>query len=84
MATNATNSDINLRSSRSQNVQISHIVGQPYGVIWNVICRNDDGWLFIKLILMGSKSKDGGNKQLGQVPLHGNNSFTYKILVCHF
>jgi hypothetical protein len=38
VATNATNSDINLGQARSQNVQISH-VGQPYGVIWNVICE---------------------------------------------
>jgi hypothetical protein len=43
VATNATNSDINLGQARSQNVQISHIVGQPYGVYGTSYARNDDG-----------------------------------------
>jgi hypothetical protein len=73
--------------ARGQNVQISHIVGQPWCYLWNVICEMMMVIIY-KLILMGSKSKDGGNKQLGQgVPPYSmglNNSFTYKILVCHF
>jgi len=90
VATNATNSDINLGQARSQNVQISHIVGQPYGVIYGTsYARNDDGVIIYEIDSDGvPRAKDGGNKQLGQgVPPYSmglNNSFTYKNFTASF
>lgn len=84
VATNDTNSDINLGEARSQNVQISHIVGQPYGVIYGkAYARDDNGVIIYEIDSDGvPRAKDGGNKQLGEgVPPYSmglNNAFTYK------
>jgi hypothetical protein len=84
VATNDTNSNINLGEARSQNVQISHIVGQPYGVIYGkAFARDDNGVIIYEIDADGvPRAKDGGNKQLGEgVPPYSmglNNAFTYK------
>ncbi|MCG9792266.1 SusC/RagA family TonB-linked outer membrane protein [Flavobacterium algicola] len=90
VATNATNSDINLGQARTQNVQISHIVGQPYGVIYGTsYARTADGEIIYEIDSDGvPRAKDGGNKQLGQgVPPYSmglTNSFSYKNFSASF
>jgi TonB-linked SusC/RagA family outer membrane protein len=42
LATNETNSDVNLDEPRSQNVRITHIVGEAYGTIVGVSYERDD------------------------------------------
>ncbi len=84
VGTNDTNGDIGLGEARSQNVDIRHIVGQAYGVIYGTsYARDDSGTIIYEIDSDGvPRAKDGGRKQLGEgVPPYSmglNNSFTYK------
>lgn len=84
VSTNDTDSDINLGQARSGNVQISHIVGQPYGVIYGRSYERDaNGTIVYEIDSEGvPRAKEGANKQLGEgVPPYSmgfNNSFNYK------
>lgn len=84
VGTNDTDSDINLGQARSRNVQISHIVGQPYGVIYGRSYERDaNGTIIYEIDSEGvPRAKQGANKQLGEgVPPYSmglSNSFRYK------
>jgi TonB-linked SusC/RagA family outer membrane protein len=84
VGTNETNSDINIGEARSGNVQISHIVGQPYGLIYGRSYeRDENGTIIYQIDSEGvPRAKEGANKQLGEgVPPYSmgfSNSFNYK------
>ncbi len=84
VSTNDTDSDINLGQARSGNVQVSHIVGQPYGVIYGRSYERDtNGTIVYEIDSDGvPRAKEGANKQLGEgVPPYSmgfSNSFSYK------
>uniref|UniRef100_A0A2B4RVH3 TonB-dependent receptor SusC n=1 Tax=Stylophora pistillata TaxID=50429 RepID=A0A2B4RVH3_STYPI len=82
--TNDEDSPISLGEARSRNVQIRHIPGEPYGVIWGRgYERNKDGKIIYELGNDGSvRAKVGKYKILGQgvapINLGITNNFKYK------
>ncbi|MEA1784823.1 SusC/RagA family TonB-linked outer membrane protein [Arenibacter sp. GZD96] len=84
LATNDTNSNINLEEPRSQNVRITQIVGQAFGTIFGVSYdRDENGTIRYQIDSEGVPlAVEGERKILGEgVPpwtLGWTNSFTYK------
>ena len=82
--TNETDSPISLGEARSRNVQIRHIPGEAYGVIWGVgYERDSSGNIVYELDSDGNvRAKRGDYKILGQgvapITLGISNTFRYK------
>ncbi|MFT6842209.1 MAG: TonB-linked SusC/RagA family outer membrane protein, partial [Psychroserpens sp.] len=84
VSTNADESPISLGEARSRNVQIRHIPGEDYGVIWGTsYARDDNGTIIYEIDSEGvPRAKNGDYKMLGNgVPpttLGFSNDFKYK------
>ncbi len=84
VTTNADDSPIGLGAARSRNVEIQHIPGENYGVIWGTsYARDDNGTIIYEIDAEGvPRAKDGGYKILGNgVPpttIGFTNNFKYK------
>ena len=84
VATDDVNSDVNLDEPRTQNVRITHIVGETYGTIVGVSYERDDNGTIVYEIGDDGvpRAVEGERKILGEgVPpltLGFTNSFTYK------
>lgn len=84
--TNNSNSSISLGEARSRNVQIRHIPGEAYGVIWGVgYDRDKNGNIIYELDADGNvRAKRGDYKILGQgvqpITAGFTNTFKYKGL----
>lgn len=84
LATNDDNANVNLDEPRTQNVRITHVVGENYGTIFGVSYDRDDNGV-IKYVIDGEgvpRAVEGERKILGNgVPpltLGFTNTFSYK------
>ena len=90
VATDDVNSDVNLDEPRTQNVRITHIVGETYGSIVGVSYQRDDNGTIVYEIGDDGvpRAVEGERKILGEgVPpltLGFSNSFTYKNFNLNF
>ncbi|SFT15689.1 TonB-linked outer membrane protein, SusC/RagA family [Zhouia amylolytica] len=90
LSTNEDGTDISLGEPRTRNVEIKHIVGQPYGVIYGVsYVRDDSGNIVYDVTDDGIPlAQIGERKILGEgVPpwvLGWTNTFTYKDFSLNF
>ena len=84
VATNNEGSPISLDEARSQNVQIRHIPGEAYGVIWGTsFVRDDNGTIVYEIDGNGvPRAKQGAYKILGNgvapTTMGFTNTFNYK------
>lgn len=90
VATDDVNSDVNLDEPRTQNVRITHIVGETYGSIVGVSYERDENGTIVYEVGDDGvpRAVEGERKILGEgVPpltLGFSNSFTYKNFNLNF